>query len=235
MPDRHRPNDPDGAVQAGPRPALGRPLVAVALVLLLAIACNGGDRRSATANENAVTDLDRSFQPLRLDYEGAAGKVRLVGIVGPTCGKCLDNLNAIHGRLLDQIDSPDFELFIVWTSVLPADVRVRARQHAERWADPRIRHYWDESGRIGRAFGLHVGLPEGQQAYNLFYAYGRGDTWDPAGKMADEPAGWNAILEGWQPAPARARWGEHPKLRLPTFDTARIAEKVEELLAEPAR
>jgi len=221
-------------------PAAAGPAFRALAVLLAVLAWAGAggcgrEGKPGMANEDAVVDLDRSFQPLRLDFEGAAGKVRLVGIVGPTCGHCLENLTAIHGRLLERVPGRDFEVFIVWAAVLPADVRVRARQHAERWADPRIRHYWDDSGRIARAFGQHAGLPEGRPISNLFYLYGRDDTWDPGGAMANEPSGWNAILEGWQPAPARARWGGHPHLRLPVFDTGRIAEKVEALLAEPSR
>lgn len=221
-------------------PAAARPARLVLSVLLAGLALGsaagcGREGKPRAANEDAVVDLDRSFQPLRLDFEGAAGKVRLIGIVGPTCGHCLESLTAIHGRLLERVSGRDFEVFIVWSAVMPADVRVRARQHAERWADPRIRHYWDDSGRVARAFGQHAGLPEGRPISNLFYLYGRDDTWDPGGAMANEPPGWNAILEGWQPAAARARWGEHAHLRLPVFDTERIAEKTEELLAEPGR
>ena len=212
--------------------------VLAGLVLPFALAfftpgCGRGKPGARHKGDLPYAVLDKAFQPLRSDFEDADGKVRLVGIVAPTCGDCIEFVAAIDQRLLAAIPGEDFEVFLVWVCAVPPDVEVRARDLAERYADPRIRHYWDGSGRIARAFGRHAGLADGIPAYGLFYLYGRADTWDPEGKMASEPAGYNAILDDWEPAQPRARSGKHPRLTLPQFSTETLRSQIEQLLAEP--
>jgi hypothetical protein len=213
-------------------PVLAGLVFPVALAFL-ASGCGRGKSEARHQGDLPYAVLDKAFQPLRRDFEDADGKVRLVGILGPTCGDCIDFAAAIDQRLLPAIPGEDFEVFLIWVAVVPPDVDVRARALAEKYADPRIHHYWDGTGRIGRAFGRHAGLAEGSTAYGLFYLYGRTDTWDPEGKMASEPAEYNAILDDWEPAQPRARAGKHPRLRLPPFTVEALRPQVEQLLAEP--
>jgi hypothetical protein len=207
-------------------------VLSTALVLLTP-GCGRGKPGAGHKGDLPYAVLDKAFQPLRRDFEDADGKVRLVGIVAPTCGECIDDAAAIDQRLLPAIPGEDFEVFLIWVCVVPPDVDVRARALAEKYADPRIRHYWDGTGRIGRSFGRHVGLADGASAYGLFYLYGRPDTWDPEGKMSSEPAGYNAILDDWEPAQPRARAGKHPRLTLPPFSVETLRSQIEQLLAEP--
>jgi hypothetical protein len=202
-------------------------------LLFSGLGCGGAKDESRRQGDMPYAVLDKAFQPLRRDFEDGDGKVRLVGIVAPTCGECIDYAAAVDERLLPQVPGEDFEVFLVWVCAVPPDVEVNARANAERYANPRIHHYWDGSGRIGRAFGRHAGLPEGSAVYGLFYLYGRADSWDPQGKMASEPAGYNAILDGWQPADPRSRCGRHPRLRLPQFSVETLRRDIERLLGEP--
>jgi hypothetical protein len=216
-----------------------RPLLVLAgLVLPTALVfltpgCGRGKPEARHKGDLPYEVLDKAFQPLRRDFEDADGKVRLVGIVTPTCGECIENVAAVDQRLLPAIPGEDLEVFLVWVCTVPPDVEVRTRTLAETYADPRIRHYWDGSGRIARAFGRHAGLADGAPAYGLYYLYGRADTWDPQGKMASEPAGYNAILDGWEPAQPRVRAGKHPRLKLPQFIVDTLRSQIEQLLAEP--
>jgi len=68
---------------------------------------------------------------------------------------------------------------IVWASLMPTDVTPKIVTLAERYADPRLIHYWDDSGRIARAFAAALGLAPGQSVNNVFLLYGPDDTWDP--------------------------------------------------------
>jgi hypothetical protein len=200
--------------------------LAAFLALLAAVACG----KRPGHDPKALTVIDRSFQPLRRDFEASRNKVRLVGIVTPTCGQCQDASRAIRERVLPEVTSADFEVFLVWVSHVPPDVEVRARVLAEKFRDPRIRHYWDDSGRIARAFGVQAGLPQGSAIYDVYYLYGRGDTWDPNGEMAREPANRNALLEGWLPSPPQARFGGFTDVRMPAFDAVRVRDRALELL-----
>ncbi len=195
--------------------------------------CGEGKQVPERRGELPYVDLDKAFQPLRRDFEAGDGRVRLVAILAPTCGECVDNVAAIDAQLLPAVPGDDFEAFLVWVCSSPPDVAAATRRFAERYADPRIRHYWDGSGRIARAFGRHVGLPDGAPVYDLFYLYGRADTWDPEGRMSREPADYNAILDDWQPAEPRWRAGKHPRLRLPVFDVHSLRGEILRLRAEP--
>jgi hypothetical protein len=218
---------------AGRRVRVPRLLPAFVVALMaLALGC-GGAKQERHGGDEVYAALDKAFQPLRRDFEDGDGKVRLVGIVQPTCGDCIDMTEAIDARLLPAIPDEDFEVYLVWVCAMPADVELRAKELSEKYANPRIRHYWDGSGRISRAFGKHVGLPDGTHAYAIFYLYGRSDTWDPEHKMANDPPGYNAVLEGWQPSEPRARQGAHPMIRLPRLDADALRPLVERLLAEP--
>jgi hypothetical protein len=201
--------------------------------VFLAPGCGRGGPEARHKGDLPYAVLDKALQPLRRDFEDADGKVRLVGIVAPTCGECIQDAVVIDEQLLPAIPGEEFEVFLVWVCAVSPDVEVRTRALAERFADPRIRHYWDGSGRIARAFGRHAGLADGAPAYGLFYLYGRADTWDPKGKMAGEPAGYNAVLDDWEPAEPRARAGKHPLLRLPQFISETLRLQIEQLLAEP--
>lgn len=210
-----------------------RLLPALAGLAILAPPCGCGKQEAQRGGEKPYAVLDKALQPVRRDFEGMDGKVRLVGIVAPTCGDCLEIGTAIDERLLPSIPTEDFQVFLIWVTSVPPDVEVGARAQAERLADPRIHHYWDGSGRIARAWARHAGMPEGASGYGIFYLYGRTDTWDPQGKMAGEPAGYNAVLDGWQPADPRVRAGKNPKLDLPLFRVETIRPYIEQLLAEP--
>ncbi len=213
-------------------PILAGLVLPTALVFLPA-GCGRGKPEARHKGDLPYAVLDKAFQPLRRDFEDADGKVRLVGIVAPTCGECIENAAAIDQRLLPTIPGEEFEVFLVWVCATPPDVEVRTRALVEKYADPRIRHYWDGSGRIARAFGRHAGLPDGAPVYGLFYVYGRADTWDPEGRMASEPAGYNAVLDGWEPAQPRVRTGKHPRLKLPQFSVETLRSQIDQLLTEP--
>jgi hypothetical protein len=205
----------------------------LASLVIIATGCGGAKHEAGRGEELPYAVLDKALQPLRRDFEDADGKVRLVGVVTPTCGDCIEMATDIDERLLPAIAAQDFVVFLVWTCHVPPDVEPGARRCAEKFANPRIRHYWDGSGKVARAFGRHAGLLEGADAYGLFYLYGRTDTWDPQGKMADEPPDYNAALAGWQPADPRARAGRHPHLTLPQFNVETLRPQIEQLLAEP--
>jgi hypothetical protein len=225
---------PRTSLAAPPAAAWFRLLPVLASLAFLALGWGCAKQKAADAGEKPYTVLDKALQPLRRDFEGMDGKVRLVGILSPTCGECIEIAAALDERILPAIPDEDFQVLIVWVANVPADVETGARLCAERFADPRIHHYWDGSGRIARAWARHAGMPEGSNGYGICYLYGRTDTWDPQGKMGEEPADYNAVLAGWLPADPRVRAGKNPKLGgLPMFRTETISPYIQQLLAEP--
>ncbi len=211
---------------------------------LLVVGCGGdkGKDESAAAKEGLsrpraerLSDLDLALQPLRREFEEASGKVRLVAIVAPTCGHCQEAVDLIHAELLTQITSEDLEIFIVWVSILPTDVRSRALRVLERWTDPRGHHYWDDNAHFARAAANLIQLEGVRTAYDIYLLYGRNDTWDPEAVMIDEPADYRAVLEGWTPGAPDTRMTLGDRLRLPRLRIPELTARVNELLAEPIR
>lgn len=203
-----------------------------ALLLLGALSCSG-DRGTGKSDESLpYRSLDKAFQPLRNDFEAESGHVRIVALFTPSCGHCIDAADAISTYLVTRIDSEDLDIFFVWASVAAPDVTPRMARLAERYADPRIRNYWDDSGRIARAFARSLDLDPGRSVWNIIYLYDRDDTWDPEGAMAQEPRDFNALTAGWGPGPPRHRMGEHEALRMPAFKVNSLAQLASELLEE---
>lgn len=204
-------------------------------IVLLALALlTGGCQREPKAlpGSDLLTKLDYAFQPFRRDFEQAEGRVRLVCVVAPTCGNCNAAAIEINGELLYRLrDLEDLEVYMVWTSVLPTDVFPRAIVMAKRLTDPRIHHYWDESGQIARSFGAMLSLEPGVSAYDIYLLYPKDAVWDPEGKMASEPPDWRALKNGWKPGPALYRMTQHQGIRLPSFDKNRLEAQVRELAA----
>ncbi|MFN8549359.1 MAG: hypothetical protein U0527_15660 [Candidatus Eisenbacteria bacterium] len=178
--------------------------------------------------------LDPAFQPFRRDFEEAAGKVRLVLVVAPTCGECNVHTFEIHDQLLHRVKDDDLAVFVLWCSILPTDVEPRARLNAKRWVDPRGLNYWDENGQIARAFGRMLNLDPGQPAFDCYFLYDRDATFDPEGTMEKEGPDFRALKSGWVPAAPVARWTSNRNVRLPGFNWEAVEARCLELLGGAA-
>lgn len=207
----------------------------VALLALSGLGCGKGETpRGARRGEDALLLLDPAFQPFRRDFEEAAGKVRLVMVVAPTCGECNIHTFEIHDQMLHRVKDEDLAVFVLWCSVLPTDVEPRARINAKRWVDPRGINYWDENAQIARAFGRMLNLDPGQPAFDCYFLYDRDATFDPAGTMATEGPNFRALQSGWTPALPVARWTSNRNVRLPAFDWHAVEARCLQLLGGEA-
>jgi hypothetical protein len=62
--------------------------------------------RSADTSEKPYVVLDKSLGQLRADFNANVGKVRLLYIVGPTCGICLRALSDLQEALYSKKGIP---------------------------------------------------------------------------------------------------------------------------------
>ncbi len=206
-------------------------LIALILFASLIAGCDDGDAppRFETA---AYAEIDRAFQPLREDFEGEAGRVRLVAVATPTCGYCIVSIESIFTELLPRLDTEDFVVFVLWAGIMPTDTGPRTAKAAEMFQDNRFHHYFDSSGRIARAFGRLIGLDPGLSVTGAFLLYGPDDTWDPHATMMDEPEDHNALLAGWLPGEPRFIMGEHSGVSIPIFDLNSMEQQIMILLSD---
>jgi hypothetical protein len=224
---------------AGPKQNRGWMSRAAALVLLIPLlapmvllSCSGEGGSGGKKSSLPYKELDNAFQPLRMDFESAAGKVRLVAIVSPTCGDCLDAADVIDTRIVPRVSADDLAVFLVWVSVNPPDVGPRVATMAEQYSDAQFTNYFDNTGRLARAIGRGLGLEPGRSAWDVYFIYGREATWDPEGKMAGERKDFDALTAGWTPAPPRYSMGEHEGVTIPAFNAVTLLQLVQKLAAE---
>lgn len=213
-------------------PARVNYLTGIGLAALLAFGCADEGDAPPRFETAAYQEIDRSFQPLRRDFEGEAGRARLVAVATPTCGFCIEGIEAIYSVLMPRLDQDDVSVFVLWAGVTPGDTGPRTAKAAEMFADSRFRHYFDQSGRIARAFGSLMGLESGRNVTGIFLLYAPDDTWDPRATMMDEPDDYNALLEGWLPAAPQYFMGEHAAVPMPIFDINAMEQQIRMLLSE---
>ncbi|MEZ4652662.1 MAG: hypothetical protein R3E12_03395 [Candidatus Eisenbacteria bacterium] len=152
--------------------------------------------------------LDPAMQPLRKDFEDAYGRTRLVAVLSSTCSDCLQSSRNLYQAGLKRLHDAGVEVFFVWGTVLPSDTRVKAKTLAEEMYWPGLHHYYDPSGRTTRAFGRTMGLGPNTNGYDIFFLYGPDATWDPDGKMDEEPADFNVASVLWAPSRPEHWWGD---------------------------
>lgn len=155
-------------------------LLALPLVFAAALA-------AAPFSASEYVTLDDEAQPLRERFNAAAGKVRIVAYVAPTCGGCLRGVDEMQEEVLERIDSSDLEVFVVW--VRKNGARERHVGRVTRLADdPRATHYWDEQRAVLKPMEDLLELGD-RACAGAFLLYDRGTQWNDATPPA--PVYWS--------------------------------------------
>lgn len=219
---------------AGPR--FGAILIAAAAVLTLGGVGGCGDQGKSRAGGDGYEKLDLALQPLRRDFESYFGQIRVVVVVAPTCGACIETTERIEAAVRPWAEANDAEIFVVWGSVTPTDTEIRCAERVKGMSSPRYHHYFDESGRSTRAFGRMLGLANNRDAYDVVFAYGPEATWDPNGTMDDEPRDFSVALSLWEPTrpDVAALSGSIDRVLLPEFTAAELVRILDDYVAERA-
>lgn len=224
---------PEPRTPSGPgalRPILSGSILAGLCLLgsLLSSGCGGSE--DVPWDRSGFQKLDLALQPLRKDFEDHYGQIRVVAVLAPTCGNCVQNADRLYNSVRPWAEEHDAEIFMIWGSVLPPDTELRCSQRVEEFPSPRIHHYWDDSGRTTRAFGRMLDLPRNGDAYDVFFAYGPEATWDPNDTMETEPKDFSVALSLWEPTrpDLAALSGNLNRISLPAFSGAEMVRLLDE-------
>jgi hypothetical protein len=139
--------------------------------------------------------LDGALARLRSDFNADQDKVRLLFIVGPSCGTCLMGMENLNRELVGKLQGDiRFKTFVVHVPALmatAADVPGAMRL----MSGPDVIHYWDGDARSGVAYAkvLNVSF-----AWDVWMAYAPGQTWDDPAKPP-APAFWRHQLRDGPP------------------------------------
>jgi len=135
--------------------------------------------------------LDEDLTQLQQDFNAHRGQIRLMFIVGPTCGICLRGMADLNDEIIAAAQNdPRLQTFVVHVPALGAEEKDVAPT-LSLLQGPRIQHYWDGVGHIGRDYEKVLGT--GVYAWDVWMIYGPDETWEPA-NLPPPPKFWQHQL-----------------------------------------
>ena len=147
------------------------------------------------ADASSVGRLDRNLSSLIYDFNHAAGSVRLVFVVGPTCPVCRQGLTEMKEDVLSRVPAnTKLSIFVIHIPALEATAE-DVESTFSLFNDRRAHQYWDELGTSGIRFQRSLGLPT--YAWDVWMIYSPGARWED--KDPPTPARWWHRLKGVSP------------------------------------
>jgi len=145
---------------------------------------------TAFADNKPYVVLDEDLAQPKEDFNAKVGTVRLLFIVGPTCGICLRGMADLNDEFLAEYQSdPRLHTFSVHVPTLRAEEK-NVAPSIELMNGPRIYHYWDEAGTIGLLYKDI--LDTEAYVWDVWFIYGPDAVWD--GETPPTPAYWEHQL-----------------------------------------
>ena len=140
---------------------------------------------SAAKKSQPHITMGPDLKALRDDFNAKVGTVRLLFIVGPTCGMCLFGMERIDEALLADNDDPRLHTFVVHVPALGAKERDVAP--ATQFLTGRnVTHYWEDSGIIGSHYEKVLDMS--RYCWDTWMVFGPGARWD--GDLPPKPVFW---------------------------------------------
>lgn len=174
-----------------------------------------------SASPARIIPISDSLEPLKAAFNSAQDVSRLVILVSPTCGFCLQGANTAFEIVQGLGPESKLAVFVVWIDMLPADNGEAARRQAACMLDPRITHFHDGTKRAGSAIAMAMGAQD-RVAWDIYLIYPPGTVWESA---APKPQAWVHQLVGalWAD-PLRYRTGWLLRLALSRLVSAAVKE-----------
>src|SRR6266852_1162896 len=169
--------------------------------------------RSADSPQKPYVVLDNNLSQLRADFNASAGKLRMIYIVGPTCGICLRGLSDLQEAIYaKKNDDPRLVTFVVHVPTLGAREK-HVAPASQIISNLYTTNYWEETGIIGKLMQQAMGAD--------IYLWDFWTIYDPQAVWSDE-----------HQMPVPSFW-QHQLPRLPrdrTLDANVFAAQVDALL-----
>ena len=155
------------------------------------------DKQAFNGPPATVTELDANLTALRAAFNEGKGKVRLMFVVGPTCGPCLRGLIDMDGALKAKLlFDKRLQVFVVYVPTLSAEYK-NAQRAARLISGSSVQHFWDPRGHIGDLLQQTLGI--GEYAWDVWLTYGPQQEW--SGDIPPKPDSWSHQLDGLKAAP----------------------------------
>src|ERR1700736_1131556 len=166
-------------------------IVVPALLALMPLAASPAD-----APQKSYVVLDKSLSRLRADFNAHVGKVRMLYIVGPTCGICLRGMSDLQEAVYSKKgDDPRIVTFVVHVPTLgarEANVAAASRLIANRYTT----HYWEQTGVTGKLMQQAVGVDK--YIWDFWAIYDPNVLWSDE-RLMPAPTFYQHQLQGLPP------------------------------------
>lgn len=137
--------------------------------------------------------LDDDLQQLKDDFNAKVGTVRLLFIVGPTCGICLRGMADLNDEFIaDYQNDPRLNTFVVHVPTLGAKEK-NVAPAVELLNGPRVRHYWDPVGTTGQLYSRVFDTDT--YIWDFWLIYGPDAVWTE--ETPPQPDFWQHQLGGF--------------------------------------
>ena len=166
-------------------------IIGAAAAATIAASCGEAiDQNAFSGPPVEVVSLDDNHTALKEAFNAASSNVRLVFVVGPSCGPCLRGLIDMDKEMGSKLLSdPRLSVFVVHVPTLSAELK-HAQRAARLLTGSSVQNFWDESGNTGWALKDTLGLEE--YAWDVWLTYSQGQQWTDAGPP--KPDAWSHQL-----------------------------------------
>jgi len=135
--------------------------------------------------------VDQDLSRLKADFNAMQDKIRLLFIIGPSCGICLRGMDDLNESIVKSIqDDPRIHTLAIHVPALGAK-----EQHVlasiPLLSGPRVTHYWDPSGNTGMQYTETLDIP--MYAWDVWFVYEPGARWED-GEPPPYPDYWEHQL-----------------------------------------
>ena len=171
-------------------------IVGTALLALMPLAASPADAPQKQQEPNAQKPyvvLDKSLTRLRADFNTNVGKVRMLYIVGPTCGICLRGMSDLQEAVYSKKgDDPRMVTFVIHVPTLGAH-EANVAPAARLIANGHTTHYWEETGITGKLMQQVMGV--NKYVWDFWTIYGPKAVWSDE-RLPPVPDFWQHQLDG---------------------------------------
>ena len=121
--------------------------------------------------------VDENLLRIRSDFNAMQDKIRLVFIIGPSCGICLRGMDDLNESIVKSIQNdPRIHTLAIHVPALGADEKHVAGS-IPLLAGPRVTHYWDPSGNTGMQYMETLDMTP-VYAWDVWFIYEPGSRWE---------------------------------------------------------
>lgn len=105
-----------------------------------------------------IEALSFDAEEFRKAFNDAQDQPRMVIVVSPTCGHCLQLVSDVQ-EVLNRQPKSRLRVFVLWEPYMRGDTKTSAQRAASFLADARAAHYWDLWRYGARVFSAQLGIP----------------------------------------------------------------------------